>query len=100
MKRAWQGALAVLFVAGTTGCGVSVKGGGSTYAALLYDDWRQQIVRKYPQVNVSYKPVGSGEGIRQFLAGRLDFAGSDVLLTEEQRARAESGALKTAVLQI
>jgi phosphate transport system substrate-binding protein len=95
-----RAALLLVCAVATTSCGVRVQGAGSTYAALLYEDWRQQIVRKYPQVQIVYKPVGSGEGIRLFLEGKLDFAGSDVPLTEEQMARARAGVLKTDVLQI
>jgi phosphate transport system substrate-binding protein len=95
-----RAALLLVFMVATTACGVRVRGAGSTYAALLYEDWSEQIVRKYPTVQIDYKPVGSGEGIRLFLEGKVDFAGSDVPLTEEQKARAKAGVLKTDVLQI
>ena len=95
-----RAALLLVFVVATIACGVRVRGAGSTYAALLYEDWREQIIRKYPNVQIVYNPVGSGEGIRLFLEGKVDFAGSDVPLTEEQKARAKGGVLKTDVLQI
>jgi phosphate transport system substrate-binding protein len=41
-------------------------------------------------VNVSYDPVGSGGGREQFLAGGVDFAGSDAALTDDEIKKAAS----------
>lgn len=37
-----------------------------------------------PDKNLSYNPTGSGAGRQQFIAGNVDFAGSDSPLSEEQ----------------
>ncbi len=54
-------------------------GSGATFPALVYRDWCQQV-------NCSYTGVGSSAGIRAFTAGTVDFAGSDAVLTDAQRA--------------
>ncbi len=43
-----------------------------------------------PDVTVNYNPTGSGAGIKQFLAGQVDFAGSDSALKEDEAASAEA----------
>jgi phosphate transport system substrate-binding protein len=44
-----------------------------------------------PDVTVNYNPTGSGAGIKQFLAGQVDFAGSDsALKTEAKDGKVES----------
>ncbi len=44
-----------------------------------------------PDVTVNYNPTGSGSGIKQFIAGQVDFAGSDSSLkTEPKDGKVES----------
>ncbi len=46
-----------------------------------------------PGATVNYNPTGSGTGIKQFIAGQVDFAGSDsALKTEEKDGVVESDA--------
>lgn len=42
----------------------------------------------HPSVTVNYDPVGSGSGREQFIAGGVDFAGTDVPLDKKERADA------------
>ncbi|MCV7280592.1 phosphate ABC transporter substrate-binding protein PstS [Mycolicibacterium flavescens] len=48
--------------------------------AVFNQVWGQQCQGK----NLSYNPTGSGAGRQQFIAGQVDFAGSDSPLSEEQ----------------
>jgi len=49
-----------------------------------------------PGVTVNYNATGSGAGIKQFLAGQVDFAGSDsALKSEEKDGVVETEAAKT-----
>lgn len=48
--------------------------------AVFNQVWGQQCQGK----NMSYNPTGSGAGRQQFIAGQVDFAGSDSPLSEEQ----------------
>ncbi|MFD4367218.1 phosphate ABC transporter substrate-binding protein PstS [Rhodococcus sp. NPDC058521] len=41
-------------------------------------------------VNVAYNPSGSGDGRTQFIAGQIDFAGSDSAIEEEQAEQAKA----------
>ncbi|MBO0881090.1 MAG: phosphate ABC transporter substrate-binding protein PstS [Mycobacterium sp.] len=48
--------------------------------ALFNKDWAQLC----PGKNLAYNPTGSGAGREQFIAGHVDFAGSDSPLNSEQ----------------
>ena len=50
--------------------------------------WRPASTGSSPSVTVNYDPVGSGGGREQFLAGGVDFAGSDSALTDDELAKA------------
>ncbi|WP_024448694.1 phosphate ABC transporter substrate-binding protein PstS [Mycolicibacterium iranicum] len=52
--------------------------------ALFNQVWSQKCQGK----NLSYNPTGSGAGREQFVAGNVDFAGSDSAIEEEQAAQA------------
>jgi ABC-type phosphate transport system substrate-binding protein len=46
----------------------------------------------HPHVLIAYDAVGSGEGIKRFLAETVDFAGSDEALSDSDVAKVETGA--------
>jgi ABC-type phosphate transport system substrate-binding protein len=49
--------------------------------------WISDFTTRCYAATITYDPVGSGAGIKRFIDGEADFAGSDVPLTaEEQRA--------------
>ena len=71
---------------------VSLRGAGSTFAAPLYKKWIEEYAVSHPNVSISYDVVGSGEGVKRFLADAVDFAGSDEILNDSESAKA-GGAL-------
>ncbi|KUI37661.1 phosphate-binding protein [Mycobacterium sp. IS-1496] len=66
----------------------SVTAEGSTAQqnaiAVFNQVWGQKCAGK----NLSYNPTGSGAGREQFVAGNVDFAGSDSVIKEEQAQQA------------
>lgn len=72
---------------------VTLQGGGATFPAPLYQRWISAFAEQQPNLQISYKAVGSGEGIHDFLAEALDFAGSDAALNDEQMAQVKRGAV-------
>jgi len=70
---------------------VSLAGAGATFPAPLYKKWIAVYSAAHPAVSISYKPVGSGEGIKRFVAETVDFAGSDEYLSPANAAKVESG---------
>jgi phosphate transport system substrate-binding protein len=66
---------------------VVLQGAGATFPALLYRKWIGEFTSQNPDVVIAYKDVGSGEGVKRFLAQSVDFGASDGALTDEQLAR-------------
>jgi phosphate transport system substrate-binding protein len=74
--------------------GPALNGAGATFPAPLYQRWFQDYARTSGS-RVNYQSVGSGAGVRQFLAGTVDFAASD-----EPIKPAEAAKVKRGVVQI
>ena len=53
-------------------------GAGATFPEPFYSKAFFTYTAKYPQVSVNYQSVGSGAGIKQFIANTVDFGASDV----------------------
>jgi phosphate transport system substrate-binding protein len=77
--------------------GTLVGAGASSQAAAM-QGWQSGFQALHPDATVEYDPVGSGGGREMFLAGGVDFAGSDAYLDDEELAAAtercgEAGAI-------
>ncbi len=55
----------------------SIKAAGATFPSPLYKKWFANYGRRHPNVTMSYEAVGSEAGVRQLLAGGVDFGASD-----------------------
>jgi phosphate transport system substrate-binding protein len=67
--------------------GPTLRGAGATFPAPLYTEWFAEFQRTRGAA-VDYQAVGSGSGIKSFLAGRVDFAATDTPLTDTEVAAA------------
>jgi phosphate transport system substrate-binding protein len=74
--------------------GPALNGAGATFPAPLYQRWFQDYARTSGN-RVNYQSVGSGAGVRQFLAGTVDFGASD-----ESISAADAAKVKRGVVQI
>lgn len=90
-------AAALAAAAGAQDRSVIVLGGGSTFAAPLYEAWVAAYGSTAPTVDIGYDVIGSGEGIDRFLAGSLDFAATDAPLTPKQEAEVAGGVTHVPV---
>jgi phosphate transport system substrate-binding protein len=88
VTRAAAASLALVLV----GCGGSgggakklttISGAGATFPAAAYQAWAAEYARVTGN-RVNYQSVGSGAGVRQFLAGTVDFGASDESLSDEE----------------
>ncbi len=68
-----------------------VIGAGATFPAPLYQHWIKEFAATSPGFSITYDEVGSGEGLKRFLAGTLDFGGSDSGISEAEAAQAKRG---------
>src|SRR5215813_5027399 len=71
----------------------NLRGAGSTFSAALYNQWIETYQREHPAVSITYDAVGSGEGVRQFVEGSVDFGASDVVLSDREAAQISKGAV-------
>jgi phosphate transport system substrate-binding protein len=70
---------------------IQLHGAGATFPAPLYKKWLEEYHKGRSEVAISYEPIGSGEGIKQFLAGAVDFGASDAAMSDSQMAEVKRG---------
>src|SRR5215813_6097386 len=70
---------------------LQLQGAGATFPAPLYKKWLEEYQKQHPDVQLSYKAVGSGEGTKQFMAGVVDFGASDAAMSDEEMAVVKRG---------
>src|SRR5690242_19674369 len=66
---------------------LSINGAGATFPYPIYSKWFDEYQKKNPTVEINYKSIGSGGGIRQVTEGTVDFGASD--RSEERRVGKE-----------
>jgi phosphate transport system substrate-binding protein len=66
----------------------TLDGAGSSAQTAAMQGWTVGYNATQPDVTINYDPVGSGGGRDQFVAGGIDFAGSDAALEDDQLAQA------------
>jgi len=70
---------------------VQLQGAGATFPAPLYKKWQEEYRKRHAGAALSYDVVGSGEGVKRFMAGTVDFGASDAAMTDEQMAAVQRG---------
>lgn len=71
----------------------TLNGAGATFPAPLYERYAQEVRKKNPDVSINYQAIGSGGGIRQFIAGTVDFGGSDAAMKDDEIAKVKNGVI-------
>ena len=66
-----------------------LTGAGATFPYPIYAKWFSEYSSQHPGVQINYQSIGSGGGIRQVTSGTVDFAGSDVPMTDAQIAESK-----------
>jgi phosphate transport system substrate-binding protein len=62
----------------------TLNGADSSAQQAAMQGWTAGFSKQQPDVTVNYDPVGSGGGREQFIAGGVDFAGSDSALSADE----------------
>ena len=78
----------------------TLAGAGSSAQAAAMEGWIAGFQTANEEATVNYDPVGSGGGREQFLAGGVDFAGSDAALDEEELTQAEERCGADGLLEV
>lgn len=71
----------------------TLNGAGATFPAPLYERYAREVRKKHPELKINYQGIGSGGGIRQVIAGTVDFGGSDAAMKDEEMAKVKNGAI-------
>jgi phosphate transport system substrate-binding protein len=67
-----------------------LTGAGATFPYPIYSVWFDAYQKSHPGVRVTYRPVGSGQGIADVVSGAVDFGASDGPMTDAQLAEART----------
>ena len=71
----------------------SLTGAGATFPAPIYQKWFSEYHKQHDNVAINYQSVGSGAGIRQIIAGTVDFGASYMPMTDKQLQEAKQKIL-------
>ena len=77
----------------TAFAGPAINGAGATFPAPIYQRWFQDYAGATGD-RVNYQSVGSGAGIRQFVAGTVDFGASDEPIKAKEAAKVKRGVVQ------
>jgi phosphate transport system substrate-binding protein len=86
-------ALLCLAVAVPAFAQTTLNGAGATFPYPMYSKWFSEYHKAHPDIQINYQSIGSGGGIRQVLAGTVDFGASDGPMSDEQLAQAKTKIL-------
>jgi phosphate transport system substrate-binding protein len=99
----WKRVVATSAVTATVALGYSftataqqtqtLNGAGATFPAPLYERYAREIRKKHPELRINYQGIGSGGGIRQVIAGTVDFGASDAAMTDADIAKVKNGVI-------
>ena len=67
----------------------TLNGAGATFPYPMYSKWFSEYHKLHSDVEINYQSIGSGGGIRQVLAGTVDFGASDGPMSDEQLAQSK-----------
>jgi phosphate transport system substrate-binding protein len=76
----------LLALAANAGRAQRLSAAGATFPYPIYSKWFAEYAAAHPGVEIHYRPIGSGEGIRQVAAGLVDFGATDAPMTDSQLA--------------
>jgi phosphate transport system substrate-binding protein len=70
-----------------------INAAGATFPYPIYSKWFDAYHKLHPDLDFNYQSIGSGGGIRQVLAGTVDFGASDGPMTDDQLNQAKTKVL-------
>ncbi|HEX4004266.1 MAG TPA: phosphate ABC transporter substrate-binding protein PstS [Candidatus Acidoferrales bacterium] len=74
---------ALAFTAHAQSGTVLLNAAGATFPYPIYSKWFDVYHTAHPNIQINYQSIGSGGGIRQLMAGTVDFGASDMPLNDQ-----------------
>ena len=98
MRKNLTAVLAIAAVLALAGAVVAqgeilLNGAGATFPYPIYSKWFDVYKQKHSNIQINYQSIGSGGGIRQVIAGTVDFGATDGPMKDEQIAQVKTGVL-------
>jgi phosphate transport system substrate-binding protein len=75
------------------GAEVTLSGAGATFPQPLYERYSKEIKKDLPNLKINYQGIGSGGGVKQTIAGTVDFGASDAAMSDEEIGKVPGGVL-------
>jgi phosphate transport system substrate-binding protein len=72
---------------------VTLSGAGATFPQPLYERYAREIKKAHPDIKINYQGIGSGGGIKQTIAGTVDFGASDAAMTDAEMSKVPGGVI-------
>ena len=72
---------------------ITLQGGGASFPSPIYDAWFKAYNKQDPSIRINYQSTGSGAGVRNFIAEKLDFGASDAAMKDSEIAQVKRGAV-------
>ena len=73
--------------------GPAINGAGASFPAPIYQRWFADYARTTGN-RVNYQSVGSGSGVRQFIAGTINFGATDEAIKPADAAKVKRGVVQ------
>ena len=73
--------------------GPAINGAGASFPAPIYQRWFADYARA-TGTRVNYQSVGSGAGVRQFVAGTVNFGATDEAISSADAAKVKRGVVQ------
>ena len=67
---------------------ITLNGAGATFPYPLYSKWIAEYNKQFPNIRINYQSIGSGGGIRQIIAGTVDFGATDAPMKDDESKQA------------
>lgn len=83
-------ASACTLIAGSAFAATTLTGSGASFPAPIYQEWFKDLA-KGGELVVNYQSVGSGTGIKNFIAHTVDFGASDAAMKDSEIAQVPEG---------
>src|SRR5712692_6421302 len=71
----------------------TLNGAGATFPYPIYSKWFSEYHKLHPDIQINDQSIGSGGGMRQVIAGTVDFGATDGPMTNNQMREAKTKIL-------
>lgn len=72
---------------------VILQGIGASFPAPIYQRWIAEFQKAHPNIEVNYQAIGSGAGIKSLKKNVVDFAASDLVMSDKEVASVQRGVV-------